>query len=124
MIYHSTSAPPSAARRAIVAQTRCGPVYEERPGSAAALVRGTLRRSRIPRRLITPRFVDVILCAVAASPEPCHAIGTAFAIARHARVALARTTGRFPPGVTELADAVNIRVGKARACPALKGTPR
>lgn len=124
MIYQSTSAPPLAARRAIVVQTRGGPAYEERRGSAAALVRGTLRRSRIPRRLITPRFVDVILCAVAASPAPCHAIGIAFAIARQARVGLARTTGRFPPGVTEIADAINIRVGKAGGRTTLEGTPR
>lgn len=108
MISHSTIAP--SPRRAILAQTRGGPVYEERRGSAAALVRGTLRRSRIPRRLITSRFVDLVLGVVAASPAPCHAIGIAFAMARQARVALARTTGRFPAGVTEIADAIRIRV--------------
>lgn len=109
--------------RAILAQTRNGPVYESRRGGAAALVRGTLRRSRVPRRLITRRFVELILGSVTPGVAPCHVIGNTFAIARQARAAFARTTGRFPARITEIADLVTIRAAKGSITLTTKGRP-
>lgn len=101
-------ATPTAEGRAIIAKSAAGTAFESRPGGAAALARIALLRAGIPARLITTRFVDLILRLVATSTTPCHVVGTAVEAARQVRAALADNRGRFPVWITEICDAVDI----------------
>ena len=100
---------PATTGRAVIAKTAAGVVeYESRPGRADSMARVCLLEFGIPDRLITDRFVALVLELVAASPTPCHVIGTAHEAARSVRVALADERGHFPSFITEICDAVDI----------------
>ena len=101
---------PAEQTRAIIAKTADGVEYESKPGRADSMVRVCLLTFGIPARLVTDRFVALILQLVATSPTPCHVIGTAHETARQVLIALADARGRFPSFITELCDAVDITV--------------
>ena len=109
MTEEATIAAPVTTERAIIAKTAGGGIeYESRPGRADSVVRVCLLEFGIPDRLITDRFVALVLELVATSPTPCHVIGTAHEAARQVLVALADERGRFPSFITEICDAVDI----------------
>ncbi len=102
-------ATPAVGGRAIIAKTAGGGVeYESRPGGADSMVRVCLLQFGIPPRLITDRFVALILRLVEESTTACHVIGTAVEAARQVSAALADERGDFPSFITEICDAVDI----------------